>query len=115
MVAYNNINSKYKNKNNNMKTKTTKKIMKNLKLNPYFVSGFTDASKKSIVVFGTNLTSTVGIKFTRTQLTIIKLAPYQKSVIIGLILSDGWLTIASKTSKNARLGFAQSVDHSKYF
>ena len=59
------------------------------KINPNWVTGFIDASQKSIVVFGTNLTSTVGIKFTRAQLAIIKLAPYQKSVIIGLILSDG--------------------------
>ncbi len=25
---------------------------------------------------------------------MVQLAPYQKSVIIGLLLSDGWLTIA---------------------
>jgi hypothetical protein len=41
------------------------------------------------VVFGTNLTSTVGVKFTRTQLAMVQLAPYQYSVIIGLLLSDG--------------------------
>ena len=35
------------------------------KLHPFYVTGFIDASTKSIVVFGTNLTSTVGIKFSR--------------------------------------------------
>jgi len=45
----------------------------------------------------------------------VQLAPYQYSVVIGLLLSDGWLTIASKTTKNARLGFAQSGAHAEYF
>ncbi len=45
---------------------------------------------------------------------MIKLALYQKSIIIGLLLSDGWLIIASKTHKNARLGFKQSLDRSTY-
>ena len=72
------------------------------------------ATATFIVVFGTNLTSTVGIKFTRTQLAIIKLAPYQKSVIIGLILSDGRLTFSSKKSKNAILEFKQSLAHFQY-
>lgn len=36
---------------------------------------------------------------------------YQKSAIIGLLLSDGWLTFASKTNKNARLGFKQCLAH----
>jgi len=57
-------------------------------LHPHFVSGFSDASQK-LVVFGTNLTSTVGELFTRKELAMIKLAPHQKSVIVGLILSDG--------------------------
>jgi len=43
---------------------------------------------------------------------MIKLPPYQKSVIIGLMLSDGWLIFASTTNKNARLGFFQSVNQS---
>jgi len=45
----------------------------------------------------------------------VQLAPYQYSIIIGLLLSDGWLAFASKTNKNARLGFEQSGGHSKYF
>jgi hypothetical protein len=78
-------------------------------------TGFSEASQKYIVVFGTNLQSTVGNKFTRKELAIIKLAPYQNSVIVGLILSDGWITFASKTNKNARLGLKQSLDHFQYF
>jgi len=33
---------------------------------------------------------------------------------MGLLLSDGWLTMSKKKSKNARLGFKQSLDHSTY-
>ena len=45
----------------------------------------------------------------------MQLAPYQYSVIIGLLLSDGWLIFASKThKKKARLGFKQSLAHSQY-
>jgi len=82
-----------------------------LKMNPWFL----DASTKYIVVWGTNLQSTVGIKFTLKQLATVQLAPYQYSVIIGLLLSDGWLIFASKANKNARLGFTQSGAHGEYF
>lgn len=87
-------------------------------LNPYFVTGFSDAfpkkANKALVVWGTNLISTVGVRFTTKQLGMVQLAPYQFSVIVGLILSDGWLTFASKTNKNARVGFKQSVDSGAY-
>jgi hypothetical protein len=46
---------------------------------------------------------------------MIVLAPYQYSIIIGLLLSDGWIIFGSKTHKNARLGFAQSAAHGEYF
>lgn len=45
---------------------------------------------------------------------MIKLPPYQYSVIIGLLLSDGWLTIPRSDRKNARLGFSQSLSRSDY-
>ena len=45
---------------------------------------------------------------------MIKLPNYYKSIIIGLLLSDGWLTIASKTTKNARLGFKQTIKNVPY-
>jgi len=90
-----------KNKNSKMKNKKTNKIQ------------FSDGSQK-LVGFGSNLTSTVGIKFSITQLAMVRFAPYQKSVIIGLVLSDGWLRFASKTNKNALLGFKQSLDKFAY-
>jgi len=99
-------------------------------LKPYFVTGFTDtfsraqhqfSTKRScsnnlcLVVWGANLTSLVGKgRLTKQERNMVKIAPYQMSVIIGLLLSDGWLTIATKTSKNARLGFKQSLSRSAY-
>ena len=66
----------------------------------------------SLVVWGQNLTSHVGEKYTREELALVKLSPYQYSVIIGLLLSDGWL---SKVRKNACLGFGQSGSNIGYF
>jgi hypothetical protein len=45
---------------------------------------------------------------------MVKLVPYTRDIIIGLLLSDGWLTFTSKTNKNARLGFQQSLAHASY-
>ena len=45
---------------------------------------------------------------------MIQLPNFQKSVIIGLILSDGWLRFASKTSKSILVGLKQSLAHSYY-
>ena len=39
---------------------------------------------------------------------------YTKGVIVGLLLSDGWLIIPTKRSKNARFGFKQSLSRSVY-
>jgi hypothetical protein len=65
----------------------------------------------SLVVWGLNLSSTAGSKFTRKELAMVQLAPYQYSVIIGIMLSDAWCNAARK---NARLGFKQSLSHSSY-
>ena len=83
-------------------------------LDPYFITGFEHAEEKSLVVLGQNLTSTVGVKFTRKQLAMVQLAPYQYSIIIGLLLSDGWLFFSNVRSLNASLGFKQSKAHSVY-
>lgn len=45
---------------------------------------------------------------------MIKLPPYQNSVIVGLILSDAWLRFAAPRSKTALLGFTQSMAHFNY-
>lgn len=67
------------------------------------------------VLWGRNLGSGVGRgRLTKVERSMIKLAPFQFSVIIGLLLSDGWLTLASEKSLNARLGFKQSLAQSTY-
>lgn len=78
--------------------------------------GTTYYLETSIVVWGKNLNSSVGLgRFTKQERDMIRIPAYQQSVITGLILSDGWLTFATKTSKSARLGFKQSLSHSNYF
>jgi hypothetical protein len=73
------------------------------------------SNSKDLVLWGENLPSTVGTgRFTNKEREMIKLPPYQKSVIVGLILSDGWLRFSSKTHKNVHLGFMQSLAHSDY-
>jgi NADH-ubiquinone oxidoreductase chain 6 len=70
---------------------------------------------RALVVWGTNLGSTVGFgRLTRQVSNMIKLPSYQLSVIIGLLLSDGWLIFVTVANKNARLGFAQSGGHAQY-
>nr|QBM31598.1 hypothetical protein [Arthrobotrys musiformis] len=68
-----------------------------------------------LVVWGINLTSSVGNgRITKQESNMVKLPYYQKNVIIGLLLSDGWLTFGSKRSNYARLRFKQSLSHSTY-
>ena len=78
------------------------------------VCTFNKKYNTALVVWGTNLTSTVGEKFTLQELRMMQLAPYQYSVVIGLLLSDGWLIFSNARAKNARLGFKQSVKNMSY-
>lgn len=69
----------------------------------------------TLVIWGIDIISSVGSgKLTKVERDMIKLAPLQHSVIIGLLLSDGWLTFSSKKNHNPRLGFKQSLDKSSY-
>ena len=70
-------------------------------------------SNKSLVNWGTNLSSTVGMKISKNELNNIKLPNYIKNVIIGILLSDGYIVFSAK-SKNGSLGLTQSLSHSNY-
>lgn len=73
------------------------------------------SQEKSLVVWGQNLTSSVGKgRFTKAVSEMIQLTPYNKSVVVGLVLSDGWITSSTKSNKNSRLGIQQSLSHSRY-
>ena len=67
-----------------------------------------ESQSKDLVVWGSNLVSSVGYgRFTAQISNMIVLHPYQFSVIIGLLLSDGWLIFASSRHKNVYLGLTQ--------
>jgi len=67
------------------------------------------------VVWGSNLSSNVGYpRFTKVVSYMIELPFYIKSIIYGLILSDGYIGFASKSNLNARLSFKQSFDRLPY-
>ena len=53
-------------------------------------------------------------RLTKVERSMIKLAPFQRSVILGLLLSDGWLIFSSAKNLNARLGFKQSLAQATY-
>ena len=63
---------------------------------------------------GTNLSSTTGERYTRSQLAMVQLPLHIRSIMVGLILSDAWITFDSTRSKNALIGFKQSVSNSAY-
>jgi LAGLIDADG DNA endonuclease family/Cytochrome c oxidase subunit III len=74
-----------------------------------------ESKTTDLVVWVKNLWSGISTrKLTSQELKMFKLPLYQKSVIVGLLLSDGWLTYASANNKNARLGFEQSYSRSDY-
>jgi len=70
-----------------------------------------------LVVYGTNLASSVGLpQFNKMVMSMISLPPMIKGMVIGLLLGDAWVIFGNaKLSKNARLGFAQSFSHFPYF
>jgi len=53
-------------------------------------STYAKSKNTEIVVWGSNFSSTVGMgRCTKQVKDMIQLPPYQKSVVIGLLLSDG--------------------------
>jgi hypothetical protein len=73
----------------------------------------TNYKNKSLILLSSNLHSTVGMKLTQNELNMIKLPYFVKSVMIGLLLSDGYI-VSNTKSKNGRLGLTQSLSHSGY-
>ena len=58
--------------------------------------------------------STVGAgRNTKVEKNMIALPPYQKSVVIGILLSDGHLA-STKPHENPHLAFKQSLKNSSY-
>src|ERR1700748_454214 len=82
-----------------------------------FLNTIATSSKSftALVHFGCYLGSNVGKgKFTKLISSMFTLPPFILSVVVGLLLSDGWLQ-KGKPHWNARLGFKQGVVHSELF
>lgn len=67
----------------------------------------------SVVLWGSNLSSTLGLRFSDKLRNRVFLPPFINSIVIGLLLGDGWIQ-KGKLNKNARLGFKQSVIHIEF-
>jgi hypothetical protein len=61
------------------------------------------------VVWGSNLSSTVGLKFIQIYRSTLSLPPYIFSVVFGLLLGDAWVCFGGKTAVKARLGLVMTV------
>jgi hypothetical protein len=69
----------------------------------------------ALVIWGENLSSTVSQKrITKSLRGIVELPLHIKSLVVGLLLSDGWIQ-KNKPHWNARLGFKQSMINFPYF
>jgi hypothetical protein len=67
----------------------------------------------SLVKYG-DISSTVGYpKFTSIIRYMVQISPNKYGVIVGILLSDGWLQI--NKNGNTRLAFKQSLDKFEYF
>jgi hypothetical protein len=92
-------------KNNNI-------YQKFYKSNWYYLPPNTNCS--SLVIYGSNITSTIGYpKFTSILRNTVNISPFVKNIIIGILISDGWLQ--RNKSGHTRLGFKQSLINIEYF
>lgn len=68
---------------------------------------------KDLVVFGSNLSSTIGYPYYTIIIRhMIKLPTNIYDMLVGILLSDGWLSINKQN--NARFSFKQSLARFKY-
>ncbi len=71
-------------------------------------------SCKDLVLFGSNLSSTVNYPaYTLIVRHLVQISPHLDSLILGVLLSDGWLFI--NKSGNTLLAFKQSTDKLEFF
>jgi hypothetical protein len=62
----------------------------------------------SLILWVNNLSSTAKIKYTKDELSMVKLTKNVRSIIIGIILSDGHLALVNR-SENTYLMFSKSL------
>lgn len=69
----------------------------------------------ALVVLGVNLSSVLTTrKLSKIELDMIKFPLQVYSLIVGLLLSDGWLAYPCANNKSPRLGFEQSYAQPSY-
>jgi len=69
----------------------------------------------ALVVWGVNLYSGFRtLRLSNEELHMFKLPNDQQGVIVGLLLSDGWLSYASANNKYPHFGFEQAFSQSSY-
>lgn len=69
----------------------------------------------SIVVWGSIMGSNLSLKYiSQLVRSMFQFTKFVRSVIIGIILSDGWLKKSGRQT-NPKLGFEQSIVHFAYF
>ena len=68
---------------------------------------------KDLVVYGSNLSSTVNYPpFTSIVRYMVKIPSHLQSLLVGILISDAWLQI--NKAGNTRLAFKQSIDKLEY-
>lgn len=114
-LSYKRVKAEFKRKVSNRNTfNYLKRMLKKQNNNVKHYSTNVKPNNTEIVVWGSNLSSTVGTgRFTKIVKNMIQLPPYQKSVVIGVLLSDGHLA-STKPHENPRLEFKQSSKNSAY-
>jgi hypothetical protein len=69
----------------------------------------------ALVVWGENMYSGFRtLRLSNIELNMFKLPEYQRGIIVGLLLSDGWLSYPSANNKFPRFGFEQTFSQSSY-
>jgi len=71
-----------------------------------------------LVVWGTNLVSSIHYpRFSKLVMSMVSVPPYIYGVIIGLLLSDGWIDRGNlkRSAQNPRICLEQSLAHFSYF
>lgn len=88
------------------------------------ISRLNNSSSSNMIIWGSNLESGVGKgRINNIVRNMYGLPYFQRSVITGLLLSDGWSVYSSSSRKNgvvesklnARIGFRQSYEKFNYF